>query len=79
MARTNEPNSATSQFFINVADNTALDYSSEEQPGYAVFGRVTAGLELVDAISVVPTRSVPPALLNLPVTDVVVLGARQVR
>ncbi|MBK9683727.1 MAG: peptidylprolyl isomerase [Betaproteobacteria bacterium] len=79
MARTNEPNSATSQFFINVADNTALDYRSEEQPGYAVFGRVTAGLELVDAISVVPTRSVPPALLNLPVTDVVVLGARQVR
>ena len=44
-----------------------------------MFGRVTAGLELVDAISVVPTRSVPPALLNLPVTDVVVLGARQVR
>jgi cyclophilin family peptidyl-prolyl cis-trans isomerase len=79
MARTNEPNSATSQFFINVADNTELDYRSEEQPGYAVFGRVTAGLELVDAISVVPTRSVPPVLLDLPVTDVVVLGARQVR
>jgi cyclophilin family peptidyl-prolyl cis-trans isomerase len=79
MARTNEPNSATSQFFINVVDNTALDYRSEEQPGYAVFGRVTAGLEVVDAISVVPTRSVPPVLLDLPVTDVVVLGARQVR
>ncbi|MBK8864891.1 MAG: peptidylprolyl isomerase [Betaproteobacteria bacterium] len=79
MARANEPNSATSQFYINVVDNPGLDYRSEEQPGYAVFGRVTAGLELVDAISVVPTRSVPPALLNLPVTDVVVLGARQVR
>jgi cyclophilin family peptidyl-prolyl cis-trans isomerase len=79
MARTNEPNSATSQFFINVVDTTALDYRSDEQPGYAVFGRVTAGLEVVDAISVVPTRSVPPLLPNLPVTDVVVTAARQVR
>jgi peptidyl-prolyl cis-trans isomerase A (cyclophilin A) len=80
MARSSEPNSATSQFYINVADNPELDYRSEEQPGYAVFGRVTAGLELVDAISVVPTRSVPSlGLTHLPVTDVVVLGARQVR
>lgn len=79
MARTAEPDSATSQFFINVADNTALDYRSEQQPGYAVFGRVTAGLELVDAISVVPTRSVSPVLLDLPVTDVVVTEVRQVR
>jgi peptidyl-prolyl cis-trans isomerase A (cyclophilin A) len=80
MARANEPNSATSQFYINVVDNPGLDYRSEEQPGFAVFGRVIAGLELVDAISVVPTRSVPSlGLTHLPVTDVVVLGARQVR
>ena len=77
MARTPEPNSATSQFYINVVDNPGLD---EANGGYAVFGRVTAGLELVDAISVVPTRNVPSlGLTNLPVTDIVVLGARQVK
>ena len=77
MARPLEPNSATSQFYINVVDNPGLD---EANGGYAVFGRVTAGLELVDAISVVPTRSVPSlGLTNLPVTDIVVLGARQVK
>jgi cyclophilin family peptidyl-prolyl cis-trans isomerase len=80
MARTSDPNSATSQFYINVVDNLALDYRSEQQPGYAVFGRVTAGLEVVDAISVVPTRSVPSlGLTHLPVTDIVVTTARQVR
>ena len=80
MARANEPNSATSQFYINVVDNPGLDYRSEEQPGFAVFGRVIAGLELVDAISVVPTRSVPSlGLTHLPVTDVVVNSARQIR
>jgi peptidyl-prolyl cis-trans isomerase A (cyclophilin A) len=80
MARTSEPNSATSQFYINVVDNLALDYRSEQQPGYAVFGRVNAGLEVVDAISVVPTRSVPSlGLAHLPVTDIVVTTARQVR
>jgi len=77
MARPPEPNSATSQFYINVVDNPGLD---EANGGYAVFGRVTAGLELVDAISVVPTRNVPSlGLTNLPVTDIVVLGARQVK
>lgn len=80
MARTSDPNSATSQFYINVVDNLSLDYKSEQEPGYAVFGRVTAGLEVVDAISVVPTRSAPSlGLTDLPVTNVVVTSARQVR
>lgn len=80
MARTAEPNSATSQFYINVVDNPSLDYRSEEEPGYAVFGRVTAGLEVVDAISIVPTRAVPSlGLTHLPVTNVIVTSARQVR
>jgi cyclophilin family peptidyl-prolyl cis-trans isomerase len=80
MARTSEPNSATSQFYINVVDNLALDYKSEEEPGYAVFGKVIAGIEVVDAISVVPTTSVPSlGLTNLPVTNVVVTTARQVQ
>jgi len=80
MARTSEPNSATSQYYINVVDNPALDYKSAEEPGYAVFGKVTAGLDVVDAISVVPTRAVPSlGLTHLPVTNVVVTTARQLR
>ena len=79
MARTSDPDSATSQYYINVVDNPALDYKSAEEPGYAVFGRVTAGLDVVDAISVVPTRAVPSlGLTNLPQTNVVVT-ARQLQ
>ncbi len=50
MARTNDPNSATSQFFINHKDNAFLD-PSPQGPGYAVFGKVTSGLEIVDKIA----------------------------
>ncbi len=55
MARTSDPNSATSQFFINVKDNANLDYPSFDGYGYTVFGKVTKGLEVVDAIVSVPT------------------------
>lgn len=55
MARTNDPNSATSQFFINVADNDFLNYSSDSEPGYCVFGEVTSGLDIVEKISLVAT------------------------
>jgi len=80
MARTSAPDSATSQFYINVVDNLSLDYQSEQEPGYAVFGRVIAGLDVVDAISVVPTQSVPSlGLDNVPVTNVIVTSARQIR
>ena len=54
MARTNDPNSATSQFFINHADNSFLDYGTKP-PGYAVFGKVVAGIEVIDAIAAVKT------------------------
>lgn len=58
MARTGDPDSATSQFFINVVDNPRLDFaSSEDGHGYAVFGRVIEGTEVVDRIRVVPTTS----------------------
>jgi uncharacterized repeat protein (TIGR02543 family) len=50
MARTNDPNSATSQFFINLADNTNLDYQSAISPGYAVFGKVVKGMSIADKI-----------------------------
>jgi peptidyl-prolyl cis-trans isomerase A (cyclophilin A) len=53
MARTADPNSATSQFFINLVDNGGLD----NPPGYAVFGKVVAGMEVVDAIAKVRTGS----------------------
>ena len=50
MARTNEVNSATAQFFINVVDNQRLDYSDDEHYGYAVFGEVVEGMDVVDRI-----------------------------
>ncbi len=57
MARTSDPHSATSQFFINTVDNAFLDFSSETPQGwgYAVFARVTGGTEVVDAIEKVRT------------------------
>ena len=62
MARTMDPNSATSQFFINLVDNDFLDFSAPTTQGYgyAVFGVVTDGLEVVDAIAKVRTGSVGP-------------------
>jgi peptidyl-prolyl cis-trans isomerase A (cyclophilin A) len=56
-ARSDDPDSATSQFFFNLSDNTHLD-AGPGSPGYTVFGRVTAGLELLDAVSMSPTRRV---------------------
>jgi cyclophilin family peptidyl-prolyl cis-trans isomerase len=60
MARTGDPNSATSQFFINVKDNANLDFPSFDGHGYAVFGKVTKGLDIVDAIVGVPTTRKGP-------------------
>lgn len=54
MARTSEVDSATSQFFINLSDNAFLDHSSRDF-GYAVFGRVAEGMDVVDVIAKVPT------------------------
>lgn len=55
MARTNNPHSATSQFFINHKDNNRLNYIDNSRPGYAVFGRVVEGMDVVDAIANVET------------------------
>jgi len=55
MARTNAPHSATAQFFINLVDNANLDYPSPDGWGYAVFGEVTEGLDVVDQIAAVET------------------------
>ena len=56
MARTNEVNSATSQFFINTVDNTGLDHKSVSNFGYCVFGKVIAGMDVVDKIERAPTK-----------------------
>lgn len=61
MARTGDPNSATAQFFINVNDNDRLDAAkARDGNGYAVFGKVVSGMEVVDKIRAVPTGSKGP-------------------
>lgn len=62
MARTGDPHSATAQFFINVADNAPLDFTQAEGAGwgYAVFGQVTKGMDIVDTIAGVKTSQVGP-------------------
>lgn len=70
MARTNAPNSATSQFFINTLDNPHLDQSASSY-GYAVFGKVIEGMEIVDQISIVPTTN-QNGHSDVPVTEIVI-------
>jgi len=70
MARTNAPNSATSQFFINVKANEFLNYKPGN-PGYAVFGRVTSGMEVVNEIRQVQT-GVKNGMRDWPVDDVII-------
>ena len=76
MARTNEPNSATSEFFINVVDNTFLDYKNAASPGYAVFGKVVQGMDVVDAIVAQPT-GVLNGSADVPLTDITISLALQ--
>ena len=75
MARTSDPNSATAQFFINTVDNPNLDYPSFDGHGYAVFGKVVAGMDVVDKIRAVPTTSVGPHQ-NVPAQPVLIRSAR---
>lgn len=78
MARTSEPDSATSQFFLNYLDNPALDYAGPERPGYAVFGVAVEGIETVDRISMVPTHALPGTPFQVaPMVDVVIESARR--
>ena len=75
MARTNEPNSATAQFFINVVDNSRLDHVSKENGftwGYTVFGKIVAGMDVVDRIKSVETGSAGPFPKDVPKTSVMI-------
>ena len=74
MARTSNPNSATSQFFINVVDNAGLNAPSPDGFGYTVFGKVVAGMDVVDKIRAVPTGNRGP-FQNVPQTPVTILKA----
>ena len=74
MARTGNPNSATAQFFINVVDNTGLDYPGQDGFGYTVFGKVVKGHEVVDKIKgvLVDDKGI---FQNIPVTPIVITSA----
>ena len=79
MARTNDPHSATSQFFVNVADNAFLDFKAENASGwgYAVFGRVVEGTEVVDQIEKVSTGR-KGFHDDVPLEDVLIIKAVEV-
>ncbi|MBX9447698.1 peptidylprolyl isomerase A [Dickeya chrysanthemi] len=77
MARTSEKDSATSQFFINVADNAFLDHGQRDF-GYAVFGKVVKGMEVADKISQVQTENVGP-YQNVPSKPIVIQSVKIIK
>lgn len=77
MARTNVVDSATSQFFINVKDNTFLNHVNDANYGYAVFGEVTKGMDVVDKIKSVPTGN-KGMHQDVPVEPVKILSVKRV-
>jgi peptidyl-prolyl cis-trans isomerase A (cyclophilin A)/peptidyl-prolyl cis-trans isomerase B (cyclophilin B) len=74
MARTQNPQSATAQFFINTRDNGFLNYPGQDGWGYAVFGKVVKGTEIVDKIKQVKTGSAGP-YQDVPVQPVIIESA----
>ena len=80
MARTGDPNSASSQFFINVADNKRLDFRSADTQGYGytVFGKVVSGMDVVNRIAQAPTGAGGRFPTDVPVERVVIKSARVV-
>ncbi len=77
MARTSEPNSATAQFFINVADNKFLNFRDPSPAGigYTVFGKVIEGMEVVEKIAKTPTAAGGPFPRDVPIEHVVIKSA----
>ncbi|TXY45450.1 peptidyl-prolyl cis-trans isomerase [Vibrio mimicus] len=70
MARTQNPNSATRQFYINLVDNDFLDYAAKP-PGYAVFGQVVEGFDVIEKMALQPTKT-QGRMQNVPVTPIVI-------
>jgi peptidyl-prolyl cis-trans isomerase A (cyclophilin A) len=77
MARTSDPNSATAQFFINVVDNDGLDHPKPDGHGYAVFGKVTKGMDVVDKIKAVPT-GIRAGHRDVPVSNVKIISISRI-
>ena len=79
MARTNDPNSATAQFFINVADNAFLDHTAKSGSGwgYTVFGEVTSGMDVADKMVASPTGSGGPFAKDAPQTVIAIKSAKR--
>jgi peptidyl-prolyl cis-trans isomerase B (cyclophilin B) len=78
MARTGDPHSATAQFFINVKDNSFLNYPGQDGWGYCVFGKVVEGKEVVDAIKAVKTGT-RSGFSDVPLEDVIITSAEVVK
>jgi peptidyl-prolyl cis-trans isomerase B (cyclophilin B) len=80
MARTSDPNSATAQFFINLKDNAFLNHTAKTPRGwgYTVFGRVTEGMAVVDAIGGLPTGAKGPFPTDVPQENVIIEKASRV-
>jgi len=80
MARTNVVDSATNQFFINLVDNAFLDFRSPDQRGYgyAVFGKVVEGMDVVDKIGSTPTQRVNAVFADMPVKPVIIGKVKRV-
>ena len=74
MARTSDPDSATAQFFLNLVDNAMLD-PNEQGPGYAAFGKITKGLDVIDKMAQVQTTTKGP-FENVPVDNVTLVSAK---
>ncbi|MEX3955417.1 peptidylprolyl isomerase [Trinickia sp. EG282A] len=74
MARTSDPNSATDQFFINTVDNAGLDYPNPDGNGYAVFGKVVSGMDVVKKIEGTPTTTRGP-MADVPQKPIVIESA----
>ena len=79
MAREDAPDSATSQWFINVADNIGLDHPRMNGSGYAVFGKVVQGQEVVDKIKGVVVDDPKPHLKNVPVVPIVIMSVSVIK
>jgi peptidyl-prolyl cis-trans isomerase B (cyclophilin B) len=79
MARTSDPHSATAQFFVNVKDNGFLDHTGKNSSGwgYAVFGKVTSGMDVVDKMVAVATGSKGPFSKDAPLENILIKSARR--
>lgn len=81
MARTGDPHSATGQFFINLNDNGFLNHSAKTQQGwgYAVFGKVTEGMDVVDKMAAIPTGSGGMFPTDVPEEEVIIIKAEVIK